>query len=467
MSRILPVGCLVVFLCLSVSVGSAEEKSSPDPSPLELFDQRILPIFNSPKPSSCVQCHLAAVDLKNYIFPSQEKTFASLRDQGLIDLDQPEKSKILTLIKMGEKDLDKGAKLIHKKTRNAEYKAFAAWIKATSRDPKMRNLPQLAATELARPEKPDAVIRHMRKSRVVDSFVRNAWSQRMRCFPCHTPHEIDPSNRRHKAAVKSQREFKLKYSEEILSRLPIFKKTPEETLQYLIEKSRTPRKGEPPLINLQNPSQSLLVLKPTSKLPPKNAAGKIELPNSSETLYHMGGLKMHPDDQSYKSFISWIQDYANVVGNRYAAVEDLPADNWHASQLVLKLSSTPEDWPLGVPVQLFLHAWNEQAAAWEADPLAFTQGTVTPRKMAMGSLFMLAPRNEAGQSRKWDTEHAKLDPGRYLVKVYVDSQRQLSKNPTLLLGQEDFAGQTEIQTARWREGFRYGKMISADDLQRE
>lgn len=467
MSRIMTAGCLVVLLCLSVSVGTAEDKSSPEPSPLELFDQRILPIFKSPKPSSCVQCHLAAVDLKNYIFPSQEKTFASLRDQGLIDLDQPEKSKILTLIKMGEKDLDKGARLIHEKTRKAEYDAFAAWIMATSRDPKMRNLPQLAATELARPKKPDEVIRHMRKSRVVDSFVRNVWSQRMRCFPCHTPHEIDPSNRRHKAALKTLREFKQKYSEEILSRLPIFHKTPEETLQYLIEKSRTPRKWEYPLINLENPQKSLLVLKPTSKLPPKNAQGKIALPKSSTTLYHLGGLKMHADDQSYKSFIAWIEDYANVVGNRYASVEDLPADNWYASQLVLKLSSTPKTWPVGIPVQLFLHAWNEKAAAWEADPLAFTQGTVTPRKMAMGSLFMLAPQNEAKQASKWDPEHAKLDPGRYLVKVYVDSQRRLAENPTLLLGKENFAGQTEIEAARWREGFRHGKMFSANDLKME
>ena len=67
-------------------------------SPAELFEQRIVPIFKSPNPSSCVQCHLAGVDLKDYILPSSEKTFLSLRDQGLVDLDKPEKSKILKLI---------------------------------------------------------------------------------------------------------------------------------------------------------------------------------------------------------------------------------------------------------------------------------------------------------------------------------------------------------------------------------
>ena len=91
-----------------VSTGMAQSDRDGKLSPAELFDRRIMPIFKSPKPSSCLQCHLAAVDLKNYILPSQEKTFASLRDQGLIDLDKPEKSRILTLIRMGEKDLDKG-----------------------------------------------------------------------------------------------------------------------------------------------------------------------------------------------------------------------------------------------------------------------------------------------------------------------------------------------------------------------
>jgi hypothetical protein len=66
-----------------------------DPDSLELFNQRILPIFRSPNPSSCVQCHLSSVDLKQYILPSSDATFVSLRDQGLIDLQHPAQSKIL------------------------------------------------------------------------------------------------------------------------------------------------------------------------------------------------------------------------------------------------------------------------------------------------------------------------------------------------------------------------------------
>ena len=38
-----------------------------EPTPAEVFEKRILPIFKSANPSSCVQCHLAGVDLKDYI----------------------------------------------------------------------------------------------------------------------------------------------------------------------------------------------------------------------------------------------------------------------------------------------------------------------------------------------------------------------------------------------------------------
>src|SRR5271168_1708172 len=108
-----------------------------EPTPEQVFERRIVPIFKSPKPSSCVQCHLSGVDLKNYILPSSEKTFLSLRDQGLVDLKKPEDSKILRLINMNESDRT-GANLIHEKTRKAEYEAFAEWIKVCTNDPKLR-----------------------------------------------------------------------------------------------------------------------------------------------------------------------------------------------------------------------------------------------------------------------------------------------------------------------------------------
>ena len=108
-----------------------------------MFEERILPIFKSPDPSSCVRCHLAAVDLKNYILPSAKDTFLALRDQGLIDLDKPENSKILALINRGADD-PKAAGLITAKKQKAEYEAFAAWIKACAADPALQERPEAA-----------------------------------------------------------------------------------------------------------------------------------------------------------------------------------------------------------------------------------------------------------------------------------------------------------------------------------
>ena len=156
--------------------------------------------------------------------------------------------------------------------------------------------------------------------------------------------------------------------------------------------------------------------------------------------------------------MTWIQDYANVVGNRYASVSELPADNWYASNLVLKVVYTPADWPTGVPVQLFVHAWNEAGQSWEEEAIAFTQGRVTPRRMVNGSLFLLAPRG-AAKPPAWDRENATLPRGKYLIKAYVDSQQRLVEDATVLLGEEGFYGAAEINRARWRAGFRQAESV--------
>src|SRR5213593_1769326 len=118
------------FGLIVAALGAGFAAADGEPRPAEIFEQRIMPIFRSPNPSSCTECHLAGVDLKNYILPSHEKTFVSLRDQGLINLDAPADSKILRLIAMGG-GTNQGAGLISAKVRDAEYGAFAEWIKAS------------------------------------------------------------------------------------------------------------------------------------------------------------------------------------------------------------------------------------------------------------------------------------------------------------------------------------------------
>lgn len=159
-----------VLLPVLAAIGIADVVADDQRASQEIFERRILPIFKSPNPSSCTECHLAGVDLKNYILPSHEKTFLSLRDQGLIDLESPTDSKILRLIAMGG-GTNEGASLINAKVREAEHAAFADWIQASARDPKLRNAPKLSADDIARPARPLEVIRHARTDPIA-GFIR-------------------------------------------------------------------------------------------------------------------------------------------------------------------------------------------------------------------------------------------------------------------------------------------------------
>ena len=107
---------------------------------------------------------------------------------------------------------------------------------------------------------------------------------------------------------------------------------------------------------------------------------------------------MFPDDQTYKSFLTWLQDYARVVRDEYSSPGDLPLDNWYPTNQVLRLSDAPENWPTLTGVQLFVHAWNGDKAAWEQEPIAFTQGPVTPRHMVFGTLFLIAAKGKRRNS---------------------------------------------------------------------
>ena len=431
-------------------------------APEDLFNARILPIFRSENPSSCVQCHLSAVDLKDYILPSSEATFASLKAQELVDVDAPEKSQILKFISMGEKDYDKGARMIHADMRKAELEAFSAWIKACCNDPKLRNLP--APKQMAKPASPDKVIRHARKSRIVDSFKRNIWSHRMRCFPCHTPYEIDDNNPKHKQARQRLKKMEENNGVKFTSRLKLFKKTPEATMEAWIESSRDSEPDRLPLINLEAPVNSLIVLKPSARLPNQISKGKFEKPSAVIPVSHLGGIKMHKDDFSYKSFIAWIQDYANVVNGEYTSIADLPADNWHPSKHMIMLNHAPNDWPNMAPVQLFVHQWDAKEKNWAKDPVAFTQGKVTPKKAVFGALSLLRSRSTE-KAAEWTPDDPTLKPGKYLIKAYLASDETLQENPIAFLGDKHFQGQVEVE-AKWGKLFPKRELVNGEKLRK-
>jgi hypothetical protein len=395
-------------------------RADDEPTPQQVFEKRILPIFKSPNPSSCTQCHLAGVDLKNYVLPSHEKTFLSLRDQGLIDLKDPANSKILRLINMRQADR-KGADLIHEKTRRAEYAAFAAWIKASCADPKLRDAPRLDRAELAGPPRPAEVIRHARKDRLLESFERNVWALRFRCMSCHTEGSAENT----------------KLRKEHGDRVAWVKAAgAEATMNYLIKEGK--------LLDGRDPARSLLLLKPLGE------------------VKHGGGKKMLPGDQGYKAFRAWIEDYAAVTNDRYRRAADLPRpadDRSHfGSDVWLKLANTPPEWGDKL-LQVTVYVWDARKKAWEDEPIAFSdRGVWGQGKLWQHNLTLTAGKGSE-RAAAWTKGTPTLPPGRYLVKVHVDLKGRLARDWKAVLGPEEFVGQAEFD-ARWAEG--YGRMTVVD-----
>src|SRR5687767_8736678 len=171
-----PISPILWALILSTASSSPAADSA-----FDLFRQRITPILQAKNPSSCSECHLSGVDLKDYIGQTQEETFASLRDAGLVNMQKPEDSKLLAFIaRKPEK-----TSLVSDKVRQQEYDAFKAWIVAAAKDSKLA----AAKTGDAKlgPSVDDEVIRHARKDQVLASFLDNVWSEVGRCAACHSP----------------------------------------------------------------------------------------------------------------------------------------------------------------------------------------------------------------------------------------------------------------------------------------
>lgn len=390
----------------------------------EVFDKRILPIFKSPNPSSCLQCHLAGVDLKNYILPSHRDTFISLRDQGLIDLDNIEKSKILKLIEMGKEDGAKKA-AIHQDKRRLEYDAFAAWLKASAADPALRNAAPLGAEKVAKPPRPVEVIRHARKDHLLESFENNVWALRFRCMNCHSE-----GNAQNKKLVE-------KFGE----RVAWFKAGgPEATLDYIMQSK---------LIDVKAPEKSLLLRKPLNQ------------------VKHEGGVKFVVGDQGYKAMRSFVEDYARIVGDGYKTAESLPKSAPIASfgtDCWIKVVETLPAWGEKL-MQVNVYAWDAQSKAWEQEPVATTDRMVWGKgKLFQHTLTLLAEK-DSPRAAKWKKGKPTLERGKYLVKVYVDQSGRVTKNWKAGLGEGDYVGQAEI-TTDWREGYGAMTVIDASRLKK-
>jgi hypothetical protein len=397
---------LVMGLCRPVV--AADEVPSQD-----LFQRRILPILSSDKPSSCAECHLGGVDLKDYIRSDAAATFAALRDAGMIDLQDPEQSKLLQFIARASEQPSP----VSAAARAEEFAAFRDWIQAAVRDPAMRS----ARSEPGPcgPDVPDEVIRHGRKDRVLQSFVENVWSERQRCMHCHSP------------------EFNSKRAHEFAESLSwIVPSNPAATLDKLLEFGQ---------LDLDHPEASLILTKPTLQ------------------DEHRGGRKFSVGDRTYGQFLQFIEDYAATVRETYRRAEDLPVASeflGRQSKMFLQITGVPRDM-VGKLLRAEIFARGEDG--WEDEPVALSEWPLHEKQREWQHPLTLLARRGSPLASRLDDPELRLPPGQYRIAVSLDRENRLLDDPRAGFRDADAVGSVDLQSD-WPLGLKVMTIVSFQEL---
>ena len=387
------------------SFAQSDDKSSQitdSDSSLAIFEKRILPIFQSAKPSSCAECHLSGVDLKEYIRPTQQQTFASLVSAGLIDLKRPDKSRILTFISRRPEQ----PSLVTDEIRQEELEAFRAWVRAAVSDSTLIADKDVQAIG---PQIPEEVIRHARKDRVLASFVENVWNEVGRCAACHSPDQNQKQVKEHGDQVSW-----------------ITLRDPQATLKYMLDAD---------LIDTDEPEKSLLLMKPTTQ------------------VKHGGGQKMVIGDRTYKQFRRFIDDYTAIVHAKYATSEQLPVPSEEVSVVTdiwFKIEGVPAKFD---KMLLQVDLYRETDSGWSEHRVATSDRPVFGDANLWQHSLSLTARRDTDWAKQFSA--GKLPHGKYLAKLYIDQTNKLQNDFMAELGEEEFVGQVEVES-QWPAG--YGKM---------
>lgn len=275
-SWLLGVVCAGAALLASCA-GHDSEPVACQVEPSRTFHERIEPLLGDDRVSTCNQCHLSGVNLAAFARSTPCETWACLREQGLVNIDSPEDSKILSWIERASPDSD----LITPEVIDAERDAFRDWIDANAACPSACAGVSCGAPDAASscaitdaqpsqaptldPASEDAGCTDLELER---AFYEDVYSWRGRCFPCHFDTESD-------AGASATRWISAAGNCQTGSAVSL---------------ARVVGSG---LIDSTEPTQSLLLQKP------------LDVPPGS----HGGGAKFTTEDPAYQSFLRFIQLY--------------------------------------------------------------------------------------------------------------------------------------------------------------
>lgn len=338
-------------------------------SPAEIYQTRILPILRSNQASSCTECHWQGIDLKNVLLEDPSQTFAELRAREWIDVDSPEKSKILEFIAKQPDDSND----LQRKVRDAELGAMCAWIEASVKEPALLALPiaKLKDLELDR-----ELLLHARRDRITNRFVSTIWSQLERCANCHSPDRNQKHRDKHG---------------EIMSW--IVPNSPAATLRLLEERH---------LIDLENPETSLVRSK---------AMGEVE---------HGGGTKFPKGGKIDQAWTAFIVDYASVRRSKYSSATEISEQpelrSW-MSGLHLRIINMPRAWSDRM-LQVTLHR-KQAKGAYASKPSAWAESRVSSERLSWSNTLSLLVESLPSRSDAvWPIEISEsLPEGRYQARL--------------------------------------------------
>jgi hypothetical protein len=398
---------MIAEIIIVTTLIAADTASTTD----DIFQRRIVPLARSAGGSSCTECHFGGVDLRQYVLADAASTFAALRGAGLVDVDKPEQSKLLTFIARKPEKPDP----LKAKVREEEYAAFRAWIEAAVRDPAM-----LAATPAAKPigpSQPIELVRHARHDAVLQSFVENIWIETERCINCHTKE-------------RNQRLIG-KHGEHISW---MTTNDPAATLAMIIEHE---------LIDSKSPEKSLILTKPL---------GIVE---------HGGHVKFAVGSRPDKGFRRFLTDYAAIVNGKYLSVGDLPAptaETYIATGQHLRLTDLPQELA-GKLLRVDLYALNDSAGGTsKPKPVATADAKVGDKQTWQNTMFAIVPRNNPAAASR--LQAGRLLPGiRYRARIYIDRDGRLAKDRDADLGEGDLFTTVEFD-GPWKPGYLPPKIVS-------
>lgn len=394
------------FVVLCACVAAETDASSPG----EIFARRILPLARAPRASSCTECHFGGVDLKQYILDDAAQTFSALRAAGLIDVEKPADSKLLTFIGRKPEKPDP----VLAKVREEEYAAFKNWIEAAVRDPSILNAPAPAKT-VGSPL-PIEVVRHARHDRVLQSFVENIWVEKDRCAGCH-------SSDRNQKQVKQ-------HGEQMSWISP---NDPAGTLATIIAND---------LINVDEPEKSLILQKPLNQ------------------VKHGGHIKFNVGGRSDRQFRRFLNDYAAIVKGTYQSAGDLPPTPGEvhiATGQHLRVVDLPPEL-VSLPIRVDLYSATN---AGDERLVGTADGRIGDKLLWQNIVFAVVPR-EADIAKRI-LESRQLPAGRYRAKVYVDRNKKIESNRDYVMTDADLLGTIPFE-GPWASGYQPPKILSYNDL---